>query len=128
MVNGLRLNAVTGPDEMAVAGLAMGSDGAIGSTYNVQPKLNVAMHNAFRAGDHKLAMQLQTKLNHVIAALIKHSNCAARGTNIISGLKCWYRHLGFDVGQARDAAATALSAETEKELVTALTTCGWTVE
>jgi dihydrodipicolinate synthase/N-acetylneuraminate lyase len=33
---GFKLNCVTGPDEMALAGLIMGSDGAIGSTYNIQ--------------------------------------------------------------------------------------------
>lgn len=43
--------AVTGPDEMMVAGLAMGSDGAIGSTYNIYPKTAVRLYNAFRSGD-----------------------------------------------------------------------------
>jgi dihydrodipicolinate synthase/N-acetylneuraminate lyase len=38
-VVGFKLNCVTGPDEMALAGLIMGSDGAIGSTYNIQVRI-----------------------------------------------------------------------------------------
>ena len=60
-VLGHPFNCVTGPDEMAVGGLAMGSHGAIGSTYNVQPKLNVEMHAAFRSGDVRRATELQVR-------------------------------------------------------------------
>lgn len=125
---GHRLNALTGPDEMAVAGLAMGSDGAIGSTYNVQPVLNCQMHTAFKAGDIARATKLQEQLNCVIAKLITACNCKARGTNIIAGLKALYRHRGFDVGPARDAAATALTPEAEVELIKYVEGLEWTVE
>lgn len=37
----LGVNGVTGPDEMMVAGFIMGSDGCIGSTYNIYPKLAI---------------------------------------------------------------------------------------
>jgi hypothetical protein len=68
-----QVNAVTGPDEMAVAGLIMGSDGAIGSTYNIQPKINVRMHQDFHAGNIAGAMKGQEQANHIIAALINLS-------------------------------------------------------
>jgi len=127
-VLGYSLNAVTGPDEMAVAGLAMGSDGAIGSTYNVQPKLNCAMHAAFAAGDVAGAMQMQEQLNAVIAKLITACDCKSRGTNIIAGLKSVYRARGIDVGPARESAATALTAEAEADLMAFLSAQEWAVE
>jgi hypothetical protein len=43
----------------------MKSDGGIGSTYNVMPKLFVRLHAAFQAGDTKLAMELQEQINQV---------------------------------------------------------------
>merc|ERR1711934_1217970 len=125
---GHRLNAVTGPDEMAVAGLAMGADGAIGSTYNVQPKLNCAMHAAFKAGQVEEATKMQEQLNATIAKLINACDCNTRGTNIIAGLKAVYRARGFDVGPAREGAATALSAEAEKDLLDTLAGYSWKVE
>jgi dihydrodipicolinate synthase/N-acetylneuraminate lyase len=36
--SGYTLNVVSGPDEMMLAGKAMGAHGAIGTTYNVMPK------------------------------------------------------------------------------------------
>jgi len=129
-VLGHRLNAVTGPDEMALAGLAMGSDGAIGSTYNVQPVLNCQMHAAFKAGDVATAMKLQEKLNCVIAKLITVCDCKSRGLNIIAGLKAMYRANGLDVGYCHknDPAAKELSPEAEKELVDYCAGLDWTVE
>jgi len=129
-VLGHPLNAVTGPDEMALAGLAMGSDGAIGSTYNVQPKLNCQMHAAFKSGDMATAMQLQEKLNCVIAKLIVSCDCKSRGLNIIAGLKAIYRSRGLDVGHCHkdDAAAKELSPEAEKDLVDYCNSLDWTVE
>lgn len=124
---GRPLNCVTGPDEMAVGGLAMGSHGAIGSTYNVQPKLNVAMHNAFRAGDVKAATSLQAQCNKMIALFFDHCNLAERGTNIVAGIKAIYRSRGFDVGYAKEATGF-ISEEQEKALLAAVETIGWTVE
>ena len=44
------LNAITGPDEMCAAGMIMGSDGAIGSTYNIMPRIFGGMYQAFQEG------------------------------------------------------------------------------
>ena len=122
------LNALTGPDEMALAGLVMGSDGAIGSTYNVQPRLNCALHEAFHAGDIKAAMALQDKLNVVISELIRVCDCRSRGTNIIAGLKAVYRSRGINVGPVRASAATELTAAQEDGLMAFLAGLAWKAE
>jgi dihydrodipicolinate synthase/N-acetylneuraminate lyase len=100
---GRTLNCLTGPDEMNIAGMAMGSHGAIGSTYNLMPKLNVAMYNAFHAGRVKEATKIQEQCNEVIELLLKHCkiNAGGPGTNIISGLKMAYKERGFDCGEAK---------------------------
>jgi len=127
-VLGHPINAVTGPDEMALAGLVMGSDGAIGSTYNVQPKLNCAMHEAFKSGDIKTAMELQEKMNVVIAKLIAVGKNVTGQCPIIASLRAVYRARGFDVGPSRPAASTALTPEVEKELMAFLDGLTWEVE
>ncbi|HCQ04226.1 MAG TPA: N-acetylneuraminate lyase, partial [Candidatus Latescibacteria bacterium] len=63
------LNAITGPDEMCIAGMAMGSDGAIGTTYNIMPRLYVDMYEAFHTGRVPEAMEMQVNANRVIALL-----------------------------------------------------------
>jgi len=100
---GFPLNALTGPDEMMVAGLAMGSHGAIGSTYNVNIKLAVQTYNEFMIGNVKEAAQYQAKCNDIIEILIKKCKIyeGGPGTNIIAGIKCLYSARGFDVGDAR---------------------------
>ena len=114
---------------MAIAGLAMGSHGAIGSTYNIQPKLNVAMHRAYREGKVAEAMKLQEQLNVVIAGFVDRCNCRARGLNIIGGIKAVLRlKYGIDVGPCRPAASPDLSEEAAKELVAWLDSLSWTVE
>lgn len=127
-VLGHSLNALTGPDEMALAGLVMGSHGAIGSTYNIQPKLNVALHAAFKNNEIAAAMKLQEQLNAVIAKLIGVCNCKKRGLNIIAGLKAIYRSRGMDVGYPKPNTADALSGEAEKELIDFIAGVDWVVE
>jgi N-acetylneuraminate lyase len=92
-VRGQKLNIVSGPDEMMVAAQAMGAQGAIGSTYNVLPKLFIDAYNAFNAGDVKLASELQGKANRVIASFLSYPG--------MSGLKEMMRLIGFDSGAGR---------------------------
>lgn len=127
---GRQVNAVTGPDEMALAGLIMGSDGAIGSTYNIQPKINVRMHEAFRAGNIAKAMELQEQANKFIAHLINTStkHNVPIMTGVIGGIKALYRHRGFEVGHAKGEAETPISKEHVKELVAFLEAQDWAVE
>lgn len=86
------------------------------------------MHAAFKAGKVEDAAKMQEQLNAAIAKLIDSCDCNSRGTNIIAGLKAVYRSRGLDVGPAREAAATALSAEAEKDLLDTLAGYSWTVE
>mmetsp|Transcript_56853 Transcript_56853/g.176342 ORF Transcript_56853/g.176342 Transcript_56853/m.176342 type:complete len:166 (-) Transcript_56853:140-637(-) len=127
-VLGRPFNCLTGPDEMAVAGLAMGSHGAIGSTYNVQPRLNVAMHRAYAAGDVKLAQALQAKCNAMIWNLFEHCDLLTPpATKIVAGIKAILRSRGFAVGHAREASGT-ITEEQERALLASIEACDWTVE
>eukprot|EP00055_Hartaetosiga_balthica_P014091 m.75573 g.75573 ORF g.75573 m.75573 type:complete len:315 (+) comp8486_c0_seq10:20-964(+) len=112
------LNCFTGPDEMMGAGLFMGSDGAIGSTYNVHPKLAVRIYDEFQAGNVKTAMKLQVAMNKNIEILIRRCDCASKGTNIIAGLKCIYkRKYGIDVHLPKPASALQFTEEDEDALM-----------
>ena len=66
------INAISGPDELCLPAMVMGSDAAIGSTFNVMPRIFVAMRHAFETGDIRRAMDLQLQANRVIAVLIAH--------------------------------------------------------
>lgn len=59
-----------GFDEMLVAGLSMGADGGIGSTYNFMPKIILDIFNSFNKGDIAAAQKAQDKANRIISAMI----------------------------------------------------------
>lgn len=59
-----------GFDEMLVAGLSMGADGGIGSTYNFMPKIILDIYNSFNQGDIAAAQKAQDKANRIISAMI----------------------------------------------------------
>ena len=105
--SGGKLNAVSGPDEMCVAGMAMGSDGAIGSTYNIMPRLFVEMYEAFHAGKIDRAMAAQVQANRVISLLIR--------VGLLDGVKQMLGWRGLPVGGARPP-ATRVSPEGIEEL------------
>jgi|EP01046_Picozoa_sp_COSAG06_P037975 N-acetylneuraminate lyase len=92
--SGYSLNVVSGPDEMMLAGKAAGAHGAIGTTYNVMPKMNVAMHNLFMAGDMNGATDIMFKCNRMIeiltggAAEFKHD-----GSQTLAACKAVMREL-----------------------------------
>ena len=94
-VNGGDINLINGPDETLLCGLVMGADGGIGTTYNVMPEWFVTLYDAYRRGNLATAQAYQYKINHVIDALIRHSQFGAiRATKAALQLK------GFDVGDA----------------------------
>lgn len=66
-----------GFDEMLVAGLSMGADGGIGSTYNFMPEKYVKMLRLFNEGDIKEAQKVQYEANEIITNLIKYGVFAA---------------------------------------------------
>ncbi len=59
-----------GFDEMLVAGLSMGADGGIGSTYNFMPQIILDIYNSFNKGDISAAQKAQEKANRIIEAMI----------------------------------------------------------
>lgn len=119
--DGRELTLVTGCDEMHICGLVMGSDGGIGSTYNLMPGLFVALRQAFKEGRVQDAMALQAVINQVISLLIDVCKCSDRGSNIIAGICCVLRSRGFDVGYARSSMLSqTFSAEQEKALLDGL--------
>jgi N-acetylneuraminate lyase len=92
-LEGGRLNVVSGPDEMMIAGQAMGADGAIGTTENILPRLFVQAYDAFHAGDTATAEALQAKINWVVNIFLQFPSQSA--------VKEIMRLIGFDLGSGR---------------------------
>ena len=95
-----RLNALcpdallfNGYDEMCLAGLASGADGAIGTTYNFMGDLFVSMRELVLAGNIEDARYLQGLANVVIDALIK--------VGVMPGSKAALEIMGIDAGISR---------------------------
>ena len=104
---GDRLNIISGPDEICLGGMVAGSDAAIGSTYNIMPKIYVEMRQCFEDGGIRQAMDLQDRANQVIATLFRFG--------ILGGIKALLSIRRLPVGPPRlphtpldEAAQTAL--------------------
>ncbi len=82
-----------GFDEMCLGGLAMGADGAIGSTYNFMGDKFIKIFEAFNAGDMATAQAIQTRANEIIAEMIKYT--------VLPCEKAIMTHLGIDCGPCR---------------------------
>lgn len=103
-LSGGKLNCLTGPDEMFLGGLVLGSDGAIGSTYNIMPNLFVGVYNDFKAGRIKEAMEKQEHAGELIEQLVSFGVVTA-------GTKAIMTHRGLPVGPCRPG--NTLGAHTE---------------
>ena len=105
-------NAISGPDEMALPAMVMGADAAIGSTYNIMPKIFLEMRRAFDAGDLAAAQGCQQRANRVIRLLLE--------VGVLPGIKQMLADRGTPVGPTRivppldRAAKTALRAGLEQ--------------
>ena len=88
-LDGGRLNNLSGPDDKIVCALAIGADGAIGTTYNLLPKVAVKIYNSFLAHDTERALEYQNKLNSVINVLIDGNDAYWKAVLSL---------LGFDMG------------------------------
>ena len=106
-LSGGRINAITGPDELCLPGMVMGSDAAIGSTYNIMPGLFVHMRREFEAGRIRPAMEAQARANRVIPALIE--------AGVLPAIKAVLGWRGIPVGPTRPPLAP-LSAAAESRL------------
>ncbi|TCL74154.1 N-acetylneuraminate lyase [Hydrogenispora ethanolica] len=88
-----RLTIFNGHDEVFLAGLAMGADGAIGSTYNFMAEKFVAINRLYAAGRIQEAQQLQVEANQVIDLLIE--------VGVFQGIKYVLNLMGIDSGECR---------------------------
>jgi len=82
-----------GFDETFLAGLSMGADGAIGSTYNFMPEIFIKIFELFRKGDIRDASRLQEKADIIIAELLKYG--------VMSGCKAILTEMGIPMGGVR---------------------------
>ena len=90
-LNGGDINIINGPDETCMLGLLMGADAAIGSTYNVMPRLFVKLYDAVKAGRIDEARPLQMKADDLIELMFKY--------DVISCCKLMLDERGFDIGE-----------------------------
>ena len=86
---GDKMNILNGPDETMSCGLMVGADGAIGTTYNMLPKLSSSIYSEFRNGNNLKALELQRKMNKVIDVLL---------TANIAEWKAVMTFMGYDMG------------------------------
>ena len=84
---------MNGFDQQLVAGLAMGFDGGIGTTYNFAPHVYCDLYDSFKRGDVERAFQLQRDINRVTELMCRFENWSYR--------KAIMRYIGFDCGPAR---------------------------
>ncbi|MCY3799545.1 MAG: dihydrodipicolinate synthase family protein, partial [Chloroflexi bacterium] len=61
-LQGGRFNTAIGPDNLILAGLAMGLDCSVSGNSNHFPEIVAGIHNAFHAGDMAVAQRLQKQL------------------------------------------------------------------
>ena len=113
-LNNGNINVLNGPDETMLCGLVTGADGAIGTSYNMFPKLAVSIYNSFKAGKTKEALIYQQKLTNLINSIIGRST-----SETIIKCKAAMAMQGFDVGYNADPAMNLTDkqfADLKKEL------------
>ena len=82
-----------GYDEMLSAGLAMGADGGIGSTYNFMAEKFVKIYELFRENRLEEARAIQKEANRIITVLCRFG--------VMQAEKEVLNQLGFDFGECR---------------------------
>ena len=83
-----------GQDETLLAALSMGARGVIGSTYNYDAPLTLAIMNNFSKGNLSEAANLQTKAIEIVKILAR-TGCYMAAAKIIMGME------GVDLGIVR---------------------------
>ncbi len=97
-----------GYDEMFLAGLSMGADGGIGSTFNFMAEKYIEIRRLFQENDISAAQALQREVNTILRALVE--------VGVMQGEKAIMEGLGFPLGQARSPFAPLSGAQKEKLL------------
>lgn len=82
-----------GYDEMFLAGLSMGADGGVGSTYNFMAEKFVAIQKLFKENRIPEAQEIQKEANRIITLLCK--------IGVMQAEKEVLNQLGFDFGVCR---------------------------
>ena len=82
-----------GSDEIYLGAAAMGSDGGIGTTYNLLGRLYAALARAVEAGDLMAATRLQEISQRFVVLLLE--------IGVMPGMKAAFRQIGIDVGPTR---------------------------
>lgn len=103
---GRPVTVLSGPDEMCLPALVMGSDGAIGTTYNILPGLFADLYRCYREGDLVAAQTKQYQANRVIKAFTSAPS--------LSTVKAILGRLGFDCGVPRRPLRPLTTAETDQ--------------
>jgi N-acetylneuraminate lyase len=111
-----RYNLLFGRDEILLAGLALGAEGAVGSTYNFAAPLYRRVLRAFRAGDLAAAREAQRRAIAMIEQLNRYGGLAAGKTVM--------KFLGADCGPVR-LPLRALAPEDEASLRAGLDAIGF---
>lgn len=101
-----------GYDEMFLAGLSMGADGAIGSTFNFMAEKFIRIREWYLKNDMEAALEEQKKANMIIQALCR--------VGVMQGEKAVMDALGFDFGPARAPFAPLTDAQKKELLDTVL--------
>jgi N-acetylneuraminate lyase len=108
-----KFDVLFGYDEMLLPALAVGAQGAIGSTYTFAAPVYLRVIELFRAGKMEEARALQSKVIDFIRAIIKHPSIAAQRAIV--------KMLGTDLGNPRlplvalsDTAYNELKADLEE--------------
>lgn len=102
------LRVWNGHDEILYAGLSAGACGAIGSTFNVCPRLYLDLLSRFRAGDHAGALALQRQVEDFVTVLLAHG--------VMPSLRALLAEQGLDMGPSRRPLLD-LDAEERRRLV-----------
>ena len=105
-----------GYDEMFLSGLAMGADGAIGSTYNFMADKFVKIHQLYGEGKMAEAKAVQQEANRIITVLCDNG--------VMQAEKEVMNQLGMDFGVCRHPfgeANEAQKARIAKEIIPYIT-------
>ncbi len=98
-----QLDCLYGHDELLLAALALGAQGAIGSTYNIAAPVYLRIMQAFAAGDWELARREQRAAVRMIRLLARFG--------VVRTAKAVSRMLGVDCGPVRPPLQNLTSAE-----------------
>lgn len=91
-----RFNILFGSDEMLLAGLASGAEGAVGSTYNFAGRLYRQVLDHFARGDLEAARESQALAVNLVRVILRHAQGGAQ-----PALKATMNLLGVDCGPPR---------------------------